>query len=315
MRGIVIILFFLLLLSLAGNFYFLQKGQHTSSNSINQLQQKYPLLSRRAINPNYQNDLIVNFLPLRQLIHKEIDPYADSFAVDFEYLPTGTTISINEDKDFTAESLLKVPVVMAYFHKKEVQNITEDPTVAIQKKELNASFGDLYKKGAGYKINLGEAVKLALQKSDNTASLVLADQISNNDFQFVYDGLDIPEMVNGKSPIITAQEYTSILKALYFGSVLTNEDSEYILQLLTNTDFRDLLPSGVPANIPIAHKIGLVNKEIYQDCGIVYYPSRPYTLCMVSHSDYKTTKARMHTVSKMVYDYVNGLSTSDTPGN
>ncbi len=69
----------------------------------------------------------------------------------------------------------------------------EDPTVAIQPKELNSRFGDLYKKGAGYKINLGDAVKLALQQSDNTASLILADQISEDDFQFVYDGLDIPE--------------------------------------------------------------------------------------------------------------------------
>src|SRR6185312_2556253 len=131
----------------------------------------------------------------------------------------------------------------------------------IQKKELNSKFGDLYKKGAGYKINLGDAVKYALQKSDNTASLVLADQIANDDFQLVYDGLDIPEMVEDKTPLITAQEYSSVLKALYFGSVLSNDDSQYILSLMTNTDFKDLLPSGVPKEIPVAHKIGLVDGE------------------------------------------------------
>ena len=311
----VTILFLLLVLSLAGNFLLFQSNQRSSTRqNINNLRQQYPFLSTRAINPNYHNDLIVNFLPLRTQMHKEVDPYADSFAVYFDYLPTGTTISINEDKNFTAESLLKVPVVMAYFHKKEQQGITIDPTVTIKKSELNNKFGDLYKKGAGYKINLGDAAKLALQKSDNTASLVLADQISQDDFKFVYDGLDIPEMLDKNTPLITAQEYSSVLKALYFGGVLTNADSEYILELLSKTDFNDLLPSGVPGNIAVSHKIGLVNGELYADCGIVYYPNRPYILCMVSHSDEQTAKTHMHTLSKMVFDYVDGLERSSMQG-
>ena len=197
---------------------------------------------------------------------------------------------------------------MAYFHKKERLNMTSNPTVTILPSEINSKFGDLYKKGAGYRINLGDAVKLALQKSDNTASLVIADQISESDFQFVYDGLDIQEMTTGKTPVITAQEYSSVLKALYFGSVLNNTDSEYILSLLTQTDFNDKLPSGIPAGIRIAHKIGLVNGQIYQDCGIVYVPDKPYSLCMVSKSDDKTATQRMHELSEMVYNYVASLS-------
>lgn len=314
MRSVVIILFVLLLLSLAGNFVLLQQQQQPHSK-MTVLKEQFPLMAVRGLNPNYPNDLLVNFLPLRQQIHKEVDPYSNSFAIYFEYLPTGTTIGINEDKDFTAESLLKVPVVMAYFHKKEKEGITNDPTVQIKQSELNNKFGDLYKKGAGYSINLGDVVKLALQKSDNTASLVLADQITQDDFKFVYDGLDIPEMTDNNSPIITAQEYTSVLKALYFGSVLTNADSEYILDLLSKTDFTDMLPSGVPGNVTVSHKIGLVDGEIYEDCGIVYYPNRPYTLCMVSKSDEDTAKQRMHTISKMVYDYVDGLERSDMQGN
>ena len=308
MGRIVLILCILLLISLGANFFLLQHMLQTDSQAVTTLRKQYPLLAVRARNPSYTNNLVVNFLPLRQAIHKQVDPYGDSFAVYFEYLPTGTTIGVNEDHDFTAESLLKVPVVMAYFHKKELLNMTADPTVQIQQKELNSKFGDLYKKGAGYKINLAQAVKLALQNSDNTASLVLADQITEDDFRFVYDGLDIPEMVTGKKmPIITTQEYSSVLKALYFASVLNNEDSETILSLLTQTDFNDMLPSGVPSGIPVAHKIGLVNGEIYQDCGIVYVPQKPYSLCLVSKSDQKTARQRMHALSKMVYDYVASL--------
>lgn len=305
-RVFISILILLLLCSLAGNYY-LWRSQNSSNHVLRQQRLKYPLLSTRALNPNISNDLIVNFLPLRNQMHKQVDPYQDTFAFYFEYLPTGTTIGINEDKEFTAESLLKVPVVMAYFHKKEIQHITSDPTVTIKQSELNSDYGDLYKKGAGYRINLGDAVNLALQKSDNTASLILADQISNDDFNFVYEGLDIPETVDKSSPIITAQEYSSVLKALYFGSVLNTDDSEKILEILTKTDFKNLLPSGIPSSVPVAHKIGLVAKELYADCGIVYLPQKPYILCMVSKSDEKTAQARMNTLSKKVYQYVSGL--------
>lgn len=312
MKGLTIILIVLLILSIAGNVYFFQNWQYkntvTNQTQTERLRLQYPLMSARALNPNYPNDLVVSFLPLRTNIQKTVAPYGDSFAVYFEYLPTGTTIGVNEDHEFTAESLLKVPVVMAYYHKKERLGITTDPTVKILPSELNSKYGDLYKKGAGYKINIYDAIKLALQHSDNTASLVIADQISESDFQFVYDGLDIPEMVVGNTPIITAQEYSSILKALYFGSVLNNDDSELILNLLTHTEFNSLLPSGVPSVIPIAHKIGLVNNQIYQDCGIIYLPQKPYSLCMVSKSNPTVAQERMHAISAMVYQYVNSLS-------
>jgi beta-lactamase class A len=308
MRGSTIIIGVFLVLSLIGNYFLYTKLESAPHSAIAKLERQYPLMSVRALNPSYPNDLVVNFLPLRSNIQKTVAPWNDSFAIYFEYLPTGTTIGVNEDHYFTAESLLKVPVVMAYYHKKERLGLTGDATVTILPSELNAKFGNLYKKGAGYQINLGDAVKLALQQSDNTASLVLADQISESDFQFVYDGLDISEMVNGKIPIITAQEYSSVLKALYFGSVLNNNDSEYILSLLTHTEYNDMLPSGVPAGIPVAHKIGLVQGEIYQDCGIVYVPQKQYSLCMVSKTNHKTAIQRMHMVSKMIYDYVASLT-------
>ncbi len=311
MRGLgkafISICIILLMVSIIGNFVFFTLWQKSGSNSLPALRAKYPLLAARALNPTYTNDLVVSFLPLRSDIQKTVAPYGNSFAIYFEYLPTGTTIGINEDHNFTAESLLKVPVVMAYYHKKERLGIQQDPTVKILPSELNSRFGDLYKKGEGYRINLADAVKIALQKSDNTASLVVADQISESDFQFVYDGLDIPEMVMGNTPIITAQEYSSVLKALYFGSVLDNADSQHILSLLTQTEFTSLLPSGIPKGIPVAHKIGLVNGQIYEDCGIVYVPQRPYSLCMVSKSNAKVAQKRMHTISSMVYQYIAQL--------
>jgi len=279
-----------------------------SSLSHDHIQQnRYPFLVSSSIYPSYLNNHVVNFLPLRQKIDKEVKPYNDRFALYLEYLPTSTTIEVNGDSEFTAESLLKVPAVMAYFHKKERLGTAQDPTVSIKANELNNKFGDLYKKGAGYQINLANAVKLALQKSDNTAAIVITDQISGSDFNFVLDGLDSSVAMYENSPVITAQGYASILKALYFSSVLNNEDSEKILELLAKTDFSDMLPAGIPKGIPVAHKIGVAYEQLYSDCGIVYVPMHQYILCMVSKSDLLPARERMKKISAMIYTYIAHL--------
>ena len=221
-----------MVISIIGNVYLFTFWQRNQSKMVRMIDfaKAYPLESQNSANPIVGENLIVNFLPLRSVLHSMTDPYSDNFALFFEFLPTGTSIGINAESEFTAESLLKVPVVMAYFYEKEQLHITSDPTVTIAPNELNSTFGDLYKKGAGYRISLATAVQLALEDSDNTASLIIADHINNPDFNYVYQGLDIPMRLSGQSPIITAQEYASILKSLYFNSVLSDADSEKILK-------------------------------------------------------------------------------------
>lgn len=299
----------ILLVSIIGNVALLILWQISSqkTNTFAALKERYPLLAERVLQDE-QNDVITNFLPLRQQIDKEVAPYQDEFAMYFEYLPTGTSIGVNQDSEFTAASLLKVPVVMAYYHKREAEKIILDPEVTIEDHHLNKKFGEFYKKGAGAKVKLSEAVTQSLTKSDNTASLLLADQISDDDFRFVYEGLDIPLALKGDNPILTAEQYTSILKALYYSSVLTQDNSQEILHLLTQSKFDDYIPSGVPDHVLIAHKIGLIDKQIYQDCGIIYVPQRPYIVCMISKSKKKVAKERIGKLSKMIYTYVSGMN-------
>jgi len=125
-QGKILILTFLII-SLIGNIVLFLFWEHDSQmgQHFTILKNKYPFLSQRVLLEDYTNDFINNFLPLRQQLHTMIDPYADSFAIYFEYLPTGTSIGINEDTNFTAASLLKVPVVMAYLYKKESMGLTK----------------------------------------------------------------------------------------------------------------------------------------------------------------------------------------------
>ncbi len=304
-----------LLLSLVVNivaFLFLYKNRQeiTSSQNFADSQQRYPLLSKRILQ-EFPQDVLVNFLDLRGELRKQAASYGQSFAFYFEYLPTGTSIGVNEKNEFYAASLFKLPTVMSYYHYKERLGKKEDPEITLTKDMIDKQFGDLWQKGPGYKLKASNAVRIALEESDNTAARSLVPFIDKQDFDAVYQGLDIDLNSDNNGAILTAKNYTSILKALYFSAVLDKDSSEGILDLLTKTKFPDKLAAGVPSNVLVAHKIGDYNddkgNEAFMDCGIIYVPRRPYALCMLSIGDEQTARKRMQAVSKTIYDYISGV--------
>lgn len=306
----------ILILSFAFNIlgaanYIYTKALVRNDHNFQAQKEKYPLLATRVLLEN-PVDVLVSFLPLRNNLRNETAPWGDGFGMYFEYLPTGTSININGLSEFHAASLFKTPVVMAYFRTRERLNKTDDPTVSLRPEDLDSQFGDLWKKGAGYKIKLSEAVRLALEESDNTAARILVPFIGSVDFEAVYQGLDINLNVDKSGAILTAKSYSSIFKALYFSSVLNKDDSQLVLNYMTKSKFPDKLQAGVPLNVTVSHKIGdFVDKdgnEAFTDCGIVYVPRRPYLLCMVSRTDEQTARGRMQDISKMIYDFVSSTN-------
>jgi beta-lactamase class A len=280
-----------------------------TQNTFEEQQIKYSLLSKRVLQ-EFPQDLLINFLDLRKDLRSKVSSYGENeFGVYFEYLPTGTSIGVNDRLEYHAASQFKLPVVMAYYHWRERTNNMQDPVITIQKEDLNSEFGDLWKKGEGHKIKLSEAVKLAIEDSDNTAAHLVARYLEAEDFEAVYEGLDIEFETDASGAILSAKNYSSILKALYFSSVLSKDSSQEILDLLSKTKFPDKLEAGVKPGVIVAHKIGNFSdsegNEAYTDCGIVYVPKRPYVLCMLSVGNEDKARIRMREISRIVYNFVS----------
>jgi beta-lactamase class A len=266
---------------------------------------KYSLLAPRILSEK-PTDTLINFLPLRTQLREYVAPFDGTFALYFEYLPTGTSIGVNEKTTLTAASLIKVPTVMAYYRQMEKQGFSIDgQSVRLQESFFDKGSGSLWTRGAGAVVTLEEAVRLALVESDNTATFVIASVLDQASFDEVYEGLDIEFVKKDANIDISPKSYTSILKALYFAAVLSKEHSQEILAMLTQTPFDDKLVAGIPKSVVVAHKIGIVSDQnVFHDCGIVYVPSRPYALCMFSQVPDSATRERMREVSRMVYEYV-----------
>jgi beta-lactamase class A len=283
---------------------------------------QYPFIARRLFLED-PNDVLINFSPLRDDLRTYLAGLSDRTGVYFEYLPTGLSINAQGNDEFFRASLAKLPAVMRAYKFLEEERLSFDETLTLTEEQLDDGYGDLWQRGAGATLTVREAVTLILTHSDNTAFNALHERVNvqllqdqpdgDQSIDDVYDYLDIPRAAEGVTPMISPKNYSSILKSLFFSAYLTYEHSNDILETLTGRLTEQWLRGPIPASIRVANKIGVYDVEpetlhVYADCGIVYYPSRPYILCiMVNSSDGEHSSTIIEDVSRMVYQYVDAL--------
>lgn len=298
-------------LSIAANIVVLALNIYliTQTSSSDNDSQPYPYLSRRIFTED-PNDLIINFVPLREKLREFLSPAGDKVSLYFEYLPSGVSVGINDRQEIRLSSLAKVPTVMATLKQISQGALRESDMLTIKTETRDPQFGSLWKKEPGEKVSVSEAMRLAIVESDNTAHNLLLAAVPVEEINKVYDSLDIPFRTENGYPVITAKNYSSILRALYLASYLDREDSNNVLQIMTQTIYRDKLPGKLSPDVLVAHKVGVFerlppNVSAFSDCGIVYEPKRPFLICMMAEGSDQEAQQYMSGATKMIYDYVS----------
>jgi len=275
---------------------------------------EYPLLAKRIFVED-PNDVIINFYDLRQELRGYIQNGNKPISLYFQYLPTGTSIGVNDNISFIAASLLKLPTAMYVQKLIEKGEVDPERKITLTEDLLDQNYGDLWKEGPGFKISVVKLLEKSLIDSDNTAHNALFHTVSEGSPEEVYNNLDIPRQVIKGSPAITVKNYSSILRALYFSSYLNFEGSQKILSMLTRIVEGSNLRSDIPQSVQVAQKIGVYEvgdddeKFVYSDCGIFYVPRRPYLLCIMSQGDKETSSEYASNISSMVYRYLVSINT------
>lgn len=285
---------------------FFTLGQSTGQE-VGQSTQEFPLLAKRIFIDN-PNNIRINFSDLRSELRNYFEENNIEGSLYFEYLPTGTSVRVNGDERYRAASLIKLPVAMEVYKAQEKGLLKLSDKVALKQEWLNDGYGSLYEKGVGYELTLGEAVDIMLKESDNTALRILLDATSGLDVEDrALGSLDIEFTLGSDDGIdVGTRSYSSFLKCLYFACYNSPEDSQQILDTLTETPFSDRIVAGIgDESVKIAHKIGVFNSQVQGDCGIVYVENNNYVLClMIEGNDDQQTNQHFSALSKLTYDYV-----------
>jgi len=241
---------------------------------------------------------------------------ASSVSVYLRHLNYGTWIGINEDENYAAASLIKVPLMIAYLRMAEKnplvlkKEIKYDKEINIQLQQ-NIVSGDKLQLGAVYTVD--ELLSLMIINSDNTAKNLL---LSNIDLKLVYNvysdlKIPVPDFTEPECEV-SAKDYATFFRVLYSCTYLSEDLSAKAIRLLSETEFKDGIVAGVPDNITVAHKFAerkyggddysLKGSQLH-DCGIVYYLKSPYLICVMTRGrDFNTLEGVIKKISKIVYE-------------
>lgn len=228
---------------------------------------------------------------------------------------SGHWMNINENEKYSPGSLLKVPELIAFMKMNEKhpgllnKKIRYDHSLASDKHTnfLSKSIA------LGHEYTIKELLSYMITYSDNNATLLLNHQIDVAVFNSVFTDLGLPAPDNKANQYpITAKDYSLFMRALFNGSYLTIEDSEFCTSLLATCSFPVGMESGLPATVKMAHKFGeggFDNAPQFSESGIVYINNRAYLLTVM------TGGANMKQLPKVVGDiahlvYENMLQTS-----
>jgi beta-lactamase class A len=263
----------------------------------------------KLINPLYEcevdgEEYLKEYIPFESIIETRINNEVQagknfSLALYFRNLNNGPTFGINQSEEFSPASLLKVPLMIAYFKKAEANQ-----EILSRRFAFNAGPEDSLEPAqqivpaiwleSGMDYSVEELIRRMIVYSDNDAMSILMKNISQEDIYHTYSDLGVanPFKQNIESSI-SVKSYASFFRILYNAAYLNEFYSEKALALLAESDFRGGLVAGVPADIEVAHKFGereLDNEqypEQFHDCGIVYYEKYPYLLCVMTRGSNK----------------------------
>lgn len=268
-------------------------------------------------NPLLDCDIELNYLPP---FREEIDSFvkgcinngqANRVSVYFRQLDNGYSFGINRSDHFNPGSLFKV--AEAAYVLREVGNKADFDSPQIKfpeyhfKQDSADGFRSTLELGKTYSVKA--LVETMLIHSDNEARQLLLEWLGRKRlWKEVFSDLGITIRTgSGKTDLLTAQDYSTLFRVLYNASYLNKHQSNYILELLTKTSFKNGIRSAIDGRvIPIASKFGykkgLSNVQLHES-SIVYLASQPFLITVMTEGEDTDELAMIiRTITEIAYN-------------
>lgn len=257
---------------------------------------------------------------LTTILNQEIDKKNITFgAIYYRDLNNGPWLGINETELFSPASLIKVPLMIAYYKLSESDPTLLEKTITntdtYNPNEQNFPPEQHLEPNQSYTIN--ELIRRMIVFSDNMAYQNLLKNIDDKLVYKVYNdlGVDISQAAQDPSGnIVSVKNYASFYRVLFNSSYLNKDNSEKALELLSHSTFSRGLTSSIPKNVIVSHKFGErqyldTGEKQLHDCGIIYDAKKPYLLCIMTRSNNFNNAAKtISSISKKTFDFIDGTN-------
>lgn len=248
---------------------------------------------------------------------------AAAVSVYFRDLNNGNWFGIREHDKFSPKSLLKVPLMIAYFKWAESNPLVLRTTLTSTGKRQETAQRqdnqvDKLETGKAYSVN--DLIFRMIAYDDADAYALLYANLPSNRLEKIFKDLYVEYDPLKQEDTLSLNAFAAFFRVLYNSSYLTEEMSERSLRYLSKSSFRTGMVAGIPPNVDIASKHGERNissttdgeeKELSQlhEFGVIYHPNRPFLLgIMVRGEDYDQMTKTLRDITHLVYEEVDKQS-------
>jgi beta-lactamase class A len=222
--------------------------------------------------------------------------YGGHLGVMAKNLRTGEVVQYNAAERFPTASLIKLPVMVAYYQLVYDGKLDPKSTVTLTAADKKVGSGVLERLADGATITLQDAVNLMITLSDNTATNLVLDRMGSTHTERLAQVNDLmvriglkntrllnrlyswdtkqrtPEGIRYGIGLSTPEDMVILSEALYKKALIDAPSSEAMINVLKGQFYDDMIPRLLPASeckmFAVAHKSGFVN-ETKTDAGLV----------------------------------------------
>ncbi len=220
---------------------------------------------------------------LQEELLEFVDQESGIYGIYLLEIENQNAIGINHQEIFPGASLMKLPVIATAYKEAEKRQFDLTAEYRLKEEDKLPGNGSVHLQPEGTIYTYRALIKLAVEQSDNTAISVIADNLGEEKIQALIDFLELSrtDYLAGKT---TPEDMGQFLASLHQGKMLTSSHSQEFIGFLTNTIFNDQIPSVLPEDLVVAHKIGL-DENLLHDAAIIFTEKGDFILVIMSQGD------------------------------
>ena len=256
---------------------------------------------------------------LQALANKQPDLVAGAFVVD---LDTGNYAKVNGERSFATASMVKVPILVAFFQEVDAGNIELTEQLTMRQDLVAPHAGDMQYLPVGTQFSALETAEEMIRISDNTATNMLIDRlggIAAVNQRFKQWGLSqttlnewLPDLEG--TNISSPHDLVALMSMVEQGQLVSLRSRDRLLAILRTPVTQTLLPQGLGEGATIAHKTGDIG-TLVGDVGLIDMPSgKRYLAAMMVERPFNDDRAQelIRQMSRASYDYLEKLPVQDS---
>lgn len=228
----------------------------------------------------------------------------------------GKYVDINSDKQYSAASIIKLPVLVRLFKSIEAKQLTIFDEMLLTDYYQSSGSGNLQFAQTGRRYSMDQLARTMIQDSDNTSTNMIMSKLGGMDdiniglrdwgISKTYVRTWLPDLQGTNKT--TAADMAKILYNLDNPGFLNINSREYIIDYMSHVKNNRLIAAGLGEGALFVHKTGDIGTML-GDAGIVYAPNgKKYIVVILANRPYNAPQGKDFIVkaSSIIYKAIVG---------